>query len=149
MIFLNSKAQISIEVLVIIIFLTLFIYSYTTNAEKIVESVEITRVKSQQQDILLSVRDFISIQELIINDQNITAHNAKFKIPTIDLASKRVMCAINFDSDSISVSSADFGGIQTRINIKQNSKISFPAKKTCGQELICIFDINTKILNCS
>jgi hypothetical protein len=149
MINLNSKAQLSIEVLVVIIFLTLFIYGYTSNAEKVVESLEMARVKDQQQDILLAVIDFLSIQEAIINDEELLAHKAIFNIPTIDLASKRVMCAVNFGSNYISVSSADFGGVTSKINIKMNSNISLPSKKICGNEFTCIFNNSTKKLNCS
>lgn len=148
---LNSKAQLSIEVLVVIIFLTLFIYGYTANAEKIVESLEMARVKDQQQDILLAVIDFLSIQETIINDTELLAHTATFKIPTIDLASKRVMCAVNFgsESDYVSVSSADFGGIVTKIEMTFDSNITLPSKKICGKDFTCVFDNATKILNCS
>lgn len=146
---LNSKAQLSIEVLVVIIFLTLFIYGYTANAEKIVESLEMARVKDQQQDILLAVIDFLSIQETIINDTELLAHTATFKIPTIDLASKRVMCAVNFSPNSVSVSSADFGGIETKINVTFDSNITLPSKKICGKDFTCVFYNTTKKLNCS
>jgi hypothetical protein len=149
---LNSKAQLSIEVLVVIIFLTLFIYGYTANAEKIVESLEMARVKDQQQDILLAVIDFLSIQETIINDAELLEHTATFKIPTIDLASKRVMCAINFGSNYVSVSSADFGGIETKINVTNvtfDSNIILPSKKICGKDFTCVFYNTTKKLNCS
>lgn len=146
---LNSKAQLSIEVLVVIIFLTLFIYGYTANAEKIVESLEMARVKDQQQDILLAVIDFLSIQETIINDTELLAHTATFKIPTIDLASKRVMCAVNFNHASVSVSSADFGGIETKINVTFDSNIILPSKKICGKDFTCVFYNTTKKLNCS
>ena len=146
---LNSRAQLSIEVLVVIIFLTLFIYGYTANAEKIVESLEMARVKDQQQDILLAVIDFLSIQETIINDAELLAHTATFKIPTIDLASKRVMCAVNFSPNSVSVSSADFGGIETKINVTFDSNITLPSKKICGKDFTCVFYNTTKKLNCS
>lgn len=146
---LNSRAQLSIEVLVVIIFLTLFIYGYTANAEKIVESLEMARVKDQQQDILLAVIDFLSIQETIINDTELLAHTATFKIPTIDLASKRVMCAVNFSPNSVSVSSADFGGIETKINVTFDSNITLPSKKICGKDFTCVFNNTTKKLNCS
>lgn len=146
---LNSKAQLSIEVLIVVIFLTLFIYGYTANAEKIVESLEIARVKDQQQDILLSVIDFLSIQEVIINDTEVSYHTATFKIPTIDLASKRVMCAVNFRSNYISVSSADFDGIETKIEMSFDSNIILPSKKICGTDFTCVFNNSTKKLNCS
>ena len=146
---LNSKAQLSIEVLVVIIFLTLFIYGYTANAEKIVESLEMARVKDQQQDILLAVIDFLSIQETIINDAELLEHTATFKIPTIDLASKRVMCAVNFNHASVSVSSADFGGIETKINVTFDSNTILPSKKICGKDFTCVFNNTTKKLNCS
>lgn len=146
---LNSKAQLSIEVLVVIIFLTLFIYGYTANAEKIVESLEMARVKDQQQDILLAVIDFLSIQETIINDTELLAHTATFKIPTIDLASKRVMCAVNFNPAFVSVSSADFGGIETKINVTFDSNIILPSKKICGKDFTCVFNNTRKKLNCS
>ena len=146
---LNSKAQLSIEVLVVIIFLTLFIYGYTANAEKIVESLEMARVKDQQQDILLAVIDFLSIQETIINDAELLEHTATFKIPTIDLASKRVMCAVNFGSNYVSVSSADFDGIVTKIEMTFDSNIILPSKKICGKDFTCVFNNTTKKLNCS
>lgn len=135
---LLKKGQISVELLIVILFLIAFIYVYNTLAEQTVYSLELTKIKEQEQDIVLSLNEFIQLQKNIIYDNNIT-YESKYKIPEIAIASKRVPCKINISSS----------GYQIDVNsdwiVSYNLNTELPASKftistffMCGQEISCI-----------
>lgn len=147
---LLKKGQISIELLIVILFLIAFIYVYNTLAEQTVYSLEISKIKEQEQDIALSLNEFLQLQRNVLNYHNseIINYQSSYKIPEISLSSRRTPCKINLSETSIDVD------VNTDWVVSYNYGTSLPAATftlpseiMCGHEIVCTLQPNQIICN--
>jgi len=135
---LLKKGQVSVELLIVILFLIAFIYVYNTLAEQTVYSLELTKIKEQEQDIVLSLNEFIQLQKNIIYDSNIT-YESRYKIPEIAIASKRVPCKINISQTGYQIDVNSDWIVSYNLNAElPASKFTISSFFVCGQEINCI-----------
>lgn len=136
----TKKGQLSIEVLIIIIFLITFIYVYNNLAEQAVYSLEVNKIKEQELTIALSVNEFLEAQKNILADTDIVDYNATFRIPTITIASKKITSCfvdVNLEDQKLIVQT-DFSNIYTSININLPiADFDISGKISCGQTILC------------
>src|SRR5574343_1405241 len=135
-----KKGQISIELLIIILFLIAFIYIYNNLAEQTVYSLEFSKIKEQQQDIALSLNEFLQFQRNVLNynNQEIIAYQSKYKIPEINLASKRVSCKVSLSDTGIIVDiNSDWVSSYSLQTNYPTNKFTLPTTVYCGQEITC------------
>lgn len=143
----TKKGQLSIEVLIILIFLITFIYVYNNLAEQTVYSLEVNKIKEQEMTIALSVNEFLEAQKNIFNDSNIIDYNATYRIPTIAIASTRMgVCFVDVNTESQTIIvQTDYSNIFTQINTNIDSTNFYITGITsCGQHISCIKNL-TKI----
>lgn len=143
-----KKGQISIELLIIILFLIAFIYVYNNLAEQTVYSLELSKIKEQQQDIALSLNEFLQFQRNVLNynNQEIITYQSTYKIPEIDLASKRVPCKVSLSDVGIIVDiNSDWISSHSLQTNYPTNKFTLPTAVYCGQEITCNL-VNNKIV---
>lgn len=145
-----KKGQISIELLIVVLFLISFIYVYNNLAEQTVYSLELTKIKEQQQDIALSLNEFLQFQRNVLNyhNQEIITYQSTFKIPRIDLASKRMPCKINLSENGILVD-VNYNWVTSyALTVSYpEAKYALPETVNCGQEIICTLNSNKIVCN--
>jgi hypothetical protein len=138
-----KKGQLSIEVLIILIFLITFIYVYDNLAEQTVYSLEVNKIKEQELTIGLSLNEFLEAQKNILTDTNIIDYNATYRLPTIAIASKRITsCFVDINLDTqLMIVQTDYSNIHTDLNINlPNSDFNIPEIISCGQIISCTID---------
>jgi len=145
----TNKGQLSIEILIILIFLITFIYVYNNLAEQTVYTLEINKIKEQEQGVAISLNEFLESQKNIISDSSIVDYNSSYKLSNITIPSKKIVCYVdvNLDISEILVRS-DYSNVNTVYNttIDSNNFI-LPERINCGQEIIC--DLNTGKIECN
>lgn len=136
----TKKGQLSIEVLLILIFLITFIYVYNNLAEQAVYSLEVNKIKEQELTIALSVNEFLEAQKNILADTGIEDYNATFRLPTITIASKKITSCfvdVNQETQKLTVQT-DFSNIYTDININlPTGDFNISGIISCGQTIMC------------
>lgn len=139
-----KKGQISIELLIVLLFLITFIYVYNALAEQTVYSLELTKIKEQTKDVTFSLNEFLQLQKGVLFDSNLT-YTSRYLIPEIVVASKKVPCEIKLYDTGI-VLDVNSSWIFSEIldSNLSNSFYDLPSKVSCGQEISCI-NQNNKI----
>lgn len=136
----TKKGQLSIEVLIIIIFLITFIYVYNNLAEQAVYSLEINKIKEQELTIALSVNEFLEAQKNILADTSIVDYNATYRLPTITIASKKITSCfvdINLDTQMLIVQT-DYSNIHTDMDVNLPKDVfNISGIISCGQTIMC------------
>ncbi|HOZ35409.1 MAG TPA: hypothetical protein PLK55_00285 [archaeon] len=136
----TKKGQLSIEVLIIIIFFITFIYVYNNLAEQTVYSLEVNKIKEQELTIALSVNEFLEAQKNILADSTIVDYNATYRLPTIAIASRKLTSCfvdINLDTQQLIVQT-DYSNIHTDIDINLSSTdFNISGIISCGQTIVC------------
>jgi len=137
----SNKAQSSIEIIIGIFFIILFIYIFNLLATDTVKTLEINKIKEQEQDITLSLSNFLySSSNIVTEDKfNIIDYSSSYKVPTINIPSEKLQCDIFISEDTISIS-AYYNN--TEINYIINNQVPsdsyvLPIATTCGRELVC------------
>jgi len=148
----SNKAQSSVEILIGIFFIIFFIYIFNILAEDTVETLEINKIKEQEQEIILSLSDFLYSGTNVLSDQkfNITDYNASYKIPVINIPSQKPTCEITISDLSIKIvttynNKTIFYSVANVIPA-DSYDLTTEIIKTCGSELFCYNDAN--ILRC-
>jgi len=135
---MHKKGQISIELLIVILFLIVFIYVHNTLAEQTTQSLELIKIKEQQQEIVMSFNEFLQSQRNVLYVTKIEEYVSKYKISDIYLASKKPLCNIYLSDTEIRIET------NTNGTISYSQKTSLPATIYtlplvigCGQEISC------------
>lgn len=146
----TKKGQLSIEVLIIIIFFITFIYVYNNLAEQTVYSLEVNKIKEQELTIALSVNEFFEAQKNILADTNIVDYNATYRLPTIAIASKKITsCFVDINLDNqLLIVQTDYSNIHTDLNVNLPiSDFNITGIISCGQTILCEKS-STEIIEC-
>ena len=141
----NRKGQLSIEVLIIIIFLITFIYVYENLAEQAAYTIEVNKIKAQETTIGLSLNEFLEAQRNILKDENVIDYNASYRLQNIAIASRRINeCFVDINLDTgIMIVQTDFSNIYTEFNTNLNTDFNLPSRINCGVTIVCsIIDSN-------
>lgn len=142
-----KKGQVSIELIIIILFLITFIYVYETLAEQTVYSLELSRIKEQEQNIALSLNEYFQLQKNATN-VSLEDYETNFSIPEIKLASKTVPCKISITNTSILVEVDSEWVVSYNLNTPLPSTIfGIPQTLFCGQKINC--DLSANKIVCS
>ncbi|MEI8363857.1 MAG: hypothetical protein WCF78_00155 [archaeon] len=148
----SNKAQSSVEILIGIFFIIFFIYIFNILAEDTVATLEINKIKEQEQEIILSLSDFLYSGTNVLTDQkfNITDYNASYKIPVITIPSQKPTCEITISNLEIKIvttynNKTIFYRVTNQIPA-DSYDLTSEIVKTCGSELFCYNDAN--ILRC-
>jgi len=140
----NKKGQLSIEVLIILIFLITFIYVYNSLAEQTVYTLEINKIKEQQQTIGLSLNEFLEIQKDMLYDVNIIDYNSSYTLQELKIPSKRIFCYVDFNlSNAYLTVHSDYSNVHTIINTTiTNTEFTLPERINCGEIVVCELQSN-------
>ncbi len=147
-----KKGQISIELLIVVLFLIAFIYVYNTLAEQTVYSLELSKIKEQEQDIALSLNEFLQLQKNIINyhQNEIINYQSSYKIPAIDLASKRIPCKISLSETAIKVDVNSDWVVSYNYGVSLPvATFTLPSEIMCSNEIVCTFNTANKKIVCN
>ncbi|MDD3177932.1 MAG: hypothetical protein PHR26_00255 [Candidatus ainarchaeum sp.] len=149
----NKKAQFSIEVLFIIVFVILFIFIYDNLSKDNVYTLEVNKIISDQKEIALLINEYLAYTESINNydsNFNLNNYNSILKIPNIRTLSFKANCNINISNDSIYIFT-DYKGkkyIEYTLPTKFNM-FSTDVNTFCGDELKCSYNLSTYKVICS
>ncbi len=148
----SNKAQGSVEILIGIFFIIFFIYIFNILAANTVETLEINKIKEQEQEIVLSLSDFLySGVNVLEEGYNIIAYDATYRIPLIMVPSQNPTCTVTIDKFDISIVTEynDRNVSYSIANIipQDSYNLSSPIVTNCGSELSCTID--TGKLECS
>ncbi|MFA5746123.1 MAG: hypothetical protein WCX82_03085 [archaeon] len=145
----KNKGQLSIEVLIILIFLITFIYVYNNLGEQTVYTLEVNKIKEQEQGIAISLNEFLESQKSILYDSSIIDYNSTYRLSNISIPSKKVVCYVDINLDiSQMLVISDYSNINTVYNSTiSNTEFILPHRINCGQEIIC--DLNTGKIECN
>jgi len=144
----SNKAQSSVEILIGIFFLIFFIYIFNVLAEDTAQTLEINQIKEQEQEIVLSLSDFLYAGNnvFIDNKYNITEYDASYKIPVINIPSQNPSCTVTISNVNIRILTTynDKNITYSISNILPSTSynLSSPVIKNCGSELFCSNDLN-------
>lgn len=135
----NRKGQLSIEVLIILIFLITFIYVYDNLAEQTVYSLEVSKIKVQETTIGLSLNEFLEAQRNILKDTNVVDYNASYRLQNVEIASRRINdCFVDINTTTKQmIVQTDFSNIYTDFNIQLDSDFNLPERINCGTTITC------------
>lgn len=140
-----KKGQVSIELLLVLLFLIAFIYVYNTLAEQTVYSLELAKVKEQTSDVYLSLNEFLQFQRSVFADSNVT-YTSKYKIPEINVASKKVPCKISLSDTNMVIDINSTWIFSEAFNLSLPTTIyELSSEFSCGQEITCFKHTNKKI----
>jgi|GEM_PF-996407 len=149
---IKRKAQISIEAAIAILFVIVFIAVFSNLSNNAVESLEIAKIKEQENTIVLSIDEFLRIQGGLLGnspDQNIIDYSSSFKIPDLKIASHKLSCRIVVSDSNISIISEYYDQ-----NISSElltgflvSDYDIPAVFYCGSTVNCM--VASGKLSCS
>lgn len=148
----SKKAQFSIEVLFVIVFLILFIFVFDNLAKDNVYTLEINKIKSDQKEIALLINEYVVSLESINNydtNYNLESFTSTLKIPDIKIASSKANCDI-FILNNLLYIVTDYknGTNYVESSFPINSSIfSVDLNTSCGQELICNLDAGSIVCN--
>jgi len=142
---MKTKAQVSLEGIIVIIFLIIFIILFENLAQNTVQTIEISKIKQQQQEINLSLLEFIKYQDQQItsNKFNILDWNSSYNIPNITIPSKKIDCNVSISQNKIE-SSTLYNGVPiiTTTSTFISNQIELPIIAYCGQTLNCFLNGN-------
>jgi len=137
----SNKAQGSIEIIIGIFFLIFFLYIFNLMAADTVKTVEINKIKEQEQEVVLSLSDFLYSGASIYADPkfNIIDYNMQYRVPEINIPSSRLSCIITIDTLRTTMITGydDENIIYTVPNILPNT-YETPIVTNCGNELSCV-----------
>ena len=139
----SKKGQASVDILIVIIFLLLFLYVYNVLATNTATTLEINRINNQEKTIVLSINNFLKLQDSIIGtastNNNIVDYNTTIEIPYINIPSKQQGCVININSEKI-VIDVNYNDVTYRYsqdtNLSTNDFV-LPILVNCGALLSC------------
>jgi hypothetical protein len=141
---MKNKAQISLEILIVVLLIIVFLYIYTSLSNMTVKSLEINKIKEQQLDIALEINNFLKTQDSLLDFpiNNYTQISNSMSIPSIDIASKKVNCTIDINHTNIVIYSSAYGGITTNLqtNLDSSNNLILGLRTYCSQTLECVFD---------
>ena len=140
---MKNKAQISLEILIVVLLIVVFLYIYTSLSNMTVQSLEINKIKEQQLDIALEVNNFLKTQDslLDLSKNNYTQINNSINIPSINIASRKVNCTIDINHTNIVIYSSAYGGITTNLQTNlDSSNLILGLRTYCAQTLGCVLD---------
>lgn len=145
-----SRAQVSLEIIILIIFLILFLYIFNDLSQDTSKSLEITKIKAQQKEIILSLNEFFKLQEDLLGQSaekyNIVSLESTYKTPNIFIPSKSIECKITVTDNSLKIVT-NYDGEEI-ISLFETEYIldrfTFPSTIYCGQTITCEKD-NFKI----
>ncbi len=145
-----KKGQISLEAMIVILFLISFIYVYNNLADQTVYSLQLSKIKEQEENVALSLNEFLQLQKNIYFDSNdIITYNSTYTIPSILLASQRVPCKITVSEQDISVLVEGDWNVGYLHKISPLSMVySLPSTLNCGQRITCNLDNVTRKIKC-
>ncbi len=142
--FTNKKGQASIEIIIIIVFLILFLYVFNNMADSNAKTLEVNKIKEQEQEIALALNNFLKLQESILGDAaekyNIVDYNSTFRIPSIQVPSQKLSCEITVSDTSIGIT-ADYKGESIDYSYATSlstNKYNLPITINCNQILTCL-----------
>ncbi|MDD4468243.1 MAG: hypothetical protein PHF68_03765 [Candidatus ainarchaeum sp.] len=137
-----KKGQVSIELLLVLLFLIAFIYVYNTLAEQTVYSLELAKVKEQTSDVYLSLNEFLQFQRSVFADSNVK-YTSKYKIPEINVASKKVPCKISLSDTNMVIDINSTWIFFEAFNLSLPTTIyELSSEFSCGQEITCFKHTN-------
>ena len=147
---LNKKAQVSLEMIIVIVFLIIFIVVFENLSESTIDTIKTQKIKTQQKEILNASYNFFKIQDNYIssnaNLDNIRDYNSSFNIPLINLGNQKAGCTITVTEQKLSVITNFYSlepiKSEMNINLSNIDQNSF----YCGQDILC--KINTQELVC-
>ncbi len=146
-----KKGQVSLEATIVILFLISFIYVYNNLADQTVYSLQLSKIKEQEENVALSLSEFLQLQKNIYFDSNnITTYNSTYTIPSILLASQRVPCKITVSDQNIFVMvEGDWNvGYLHRVCSLSNIYSPLPSTLNCGQKISCSINLVTRKIEC-
>lgn len=144
-----KKGQVSIELLLVLLFLIAFIYVYNTLAEQTVYSLELAKVKEQTSDVYLSLNEFLQFQRSVFADSNVT-YTSKYKIPEINVASKRVPCKISLSNTNMVIDINSTWIFSEAFNLSLPTTIyELSSEFSCGQEITCFKNPANNKIKCN
>ena len=155
--FRSIKGQASVEAILVIIFVILFLAVFNNLAQDAERLLKINMIKEQQNDIANSLNSFIKVQEGFVKgfdtDDYFNDFNFSYKIPNLKIPTENFECDINITRDRITLRTEiqeDFFVETIRTVNIDNSKINLinPVLKKCGSEIVCI-QTPANIINCS
>ncbi len=143
----SKNGQLSIEILIILIFLITFIYVYNNLSEQTVYTLEINRIKEQEQTIGLSLNEFLEYQKGILYDTEIVNYNSTYRLQNIAIPSKMVVCFVDINlSTQKMIVQSNYSNVYTTINLTiTNREFILPNIIGCGEKITCVKDVSGKI----
>jgi len=139
----SKKGQASVDILIVVIFLLLFLYVYNVLATNTASTLEINRINNQEKTIALSINNFLKLQDSIIGSStthnNIIDYNSTIEIPYINIPSKRQGCVIDINSEKIIIDS-NYDNTTYRYSLDTNlstNNFILPISINCGALLSC------------
>ena len=148
--FLSRKGQVSIEIIIILVFVILFISVYTDLANDTVKTIETSKIKNQQQEIILSFKDFLLFQKSdLVTGYGITDINSSYIVPYILIPSAKSNCIIYVNDNNLSIETTyDNSIITTTVNVEIPSTYYATSLTVhCGREVVCGLSLGK--LSCS
>lgn len=148
---MKTKAQVSLEGIIVILFLILFIILFENLAQNTIQTIEINKIKQQQQEINLSLLEFIKYQDqqIVSNKFNIQEWNSSYIIPNITIPSKKVDCNITISQNKIEsytlYKEVPITTITNTYISNQSNQIELPIIAYCGQTLDCSLNTTNKL----
>jgi len=141
--FFSKKGQGSIEIIFGIFFLILFLYIFNILAQDTVNTIEVNKIKEDEQEIILSLSDFLYSGANIYDDNkfNIIDLNMVYNVPQINIPSSRVSCSIVVTDFRLSIITEynDENIIYFVSSIVPDTFV-LPINTSCGNQLSCITD---------
>jgi hypothetical protein len=139
------KGQVSIEVILVLIFVILFLSIFGSLADDTVKTLEKTIVLDQEKEIAIALNSFLKTQEILVEDGYNLDFNNFFYIPKITIPSKNLYCDIYITPNYISINTYldEIVTYNKKVNFNV-SKINFQEtiNKTCGDILNCYLSNN-------
>jgi len=143
--FISKKGQGSIEIIIGIFFLIFFLYVFNIIAQDTVKTIEVNKIKEQEQEIVLSLSSFLYAGSNIYDDNkfNILDLNMTYKVPQINIASSKLSCIIVVQNLSIiAITRYNNQNISYLIPTQTPNTYYTPIIASCGSELVCVTDNN-------
>ena len=137
----SNKGQSSIEIIIGILFLIFFLYVFNMLAEDTARTLEINKIKEQEQEIVLSLSDFLYSGGNIFSDSHfgVIDYTATYMIPQISVPSKRLDCNIEINLASIKITTEynDTNISYLVANQVPTGTYNLPITTSCGSDLTC------------
>jgi len=142
----KQKAQITLEILVAIIVLMIFIFVFRQLVTITQETIETNHIKTEQIKLANSLNDLFTVTQGFVGDggfyakSNITDFSFNYEIPRIIVGTRKLNCQIDVNQTNIVVKNHHNKYIETNLSglFLENIDDTF----YCGQTIECFLDNN-------